>query len=412
MLLSLKLPRRAPDAPRPSLRDRLATLKGSAAKVMRRQPAGIVRPKLLGSGTPSKAVAAALAAHEMAYGYALYAEAYGLPDIAERRQAEEEAFRALLHTPLTSDADRAAYAAAVISRQAQSLGDASATERDHPMAVAFRNIALGEHAREPEAMRHVGRKAEPEGAADPILAAIATSKAATEAFDAFGETTRGVRMTKAQCEQENALNAAELAAQKAVWQTVPTTPAGRRALVDFARTQVQRRTNPDGDVDDSAWLIGLMLNAFAAMVADPSGSWPVQAPATEVQPSPDTKDRARLSAEQIDLTALDVFQLSTLFEAYQVARFSWEGVGARPYSFDNEPGEFKCLTELGEVANFEEHRAAWIMDRVANEIATRQPEDDYQRNEILMARTRHEFMCNDCIHDNALLLDISRAWIV
>ncbi len=34
------------------------------------------------------------------------------------------------------------------------LGDASATERDHPMAVAFRNISYGEHAQEPEAMRH------------------------------------------------------------------------------------------------------------------------------------------------------------------------------------------------------------------------------------------------------------------
>lgn len=297
MPLSLKLPRRNSAAPRPSLRDRLAILKGSAAKVMRRPPAGIVRPKPPGAGTPSKAVAAALAAHEMAYGYALYTEAYGLPDAAERRQAEEEAFRTLLHTPLHSDADRAAYAAAVISRQMHRLGDGSATERDHPMAVAFRNISYGEHAREPEATRHVGRPAKP-------------------------------------------------------------------------------------------------------------------MPAAAAQAAPDAEDLARLSAEQIDLSRLDVFQLSSLFEAFQVAKFSWEGVVARPYSSENEPVEVKRLTEFGEAAEFEELRAAWITDRIEREIASCKPEDNEQRDEILMVRTQQEFRCNARIHDNALLLDIARAWIV
>ncbi len=122
MPLSLKLTHRDPAAPRLSLRERYAALKGSAAKAMGRKPAGIARPPLAGAGRPSAALAALLAAHEMAYGYALYAEAYGMPDLAERRQAEEEAFRALLHSPLTSDADRAAYAAAVISRQMNSRG--------------------------------------------------------------------------------------------------------------------------------------------------------------------------------------------------------------------------------------------------------------------------------------------------
>ncbi len=45
----------------------MAALKGSAAKVMRRPPRRQSSgPKLPGAGTPSKAVAAALAAHEMA----------------------------------------------------------------------------------------------------------------------------------------------------------------------------------------------------------------------------------------------------------------------------------------------------------------------------------------------------------
>lgn len=128
-------------------------------------------PGLVEAGTPSEALTALLDAHELAYGHALCSEAYGLPDLAERRQAEEEAFRALLHTPMHSDADRVAYAIAVISRQMHSLGDASATERDHPMAVAYRNLRFGEHAREPEEMRSVGRKAEP-SAVDPEALAL------------------------------------------------------------------------------------------------------------------------------------------------------------------------------------------------------------------------------------------------
>lgn len=142
MKLVLKLPRRNPDAPRPSLRERYAALKGSAAKVIGNGPARFSPPKPVGAGKPSATLAAALAAHEMAYGYALYTEAYSLPDLAKRRQAEEAAFRALLHTPLHSDADRAAYAAAVISRQMHSLGDASATEAHR---AARRRSAFQEH---------------------------------------------------------------------------------------------------------------------------------------------------------------------------------------------------------------------------------------------------------------------------
>lgn len=97
MLLLNKLPRRNPDAPRLSPRERYAALKGSAANVIGKL-AGFAPPKLPGAGTPSKVLAATLAAHVMAYGYALYIEAYGLPDVAERRQAEEEAFRSLLHS--------------------------------------------------------------------------------------------------------------------------------------------------------------------------------------------------------------------------------------------------------------------------------------------------------------------------
>ncbi len=397
MSLSLKLPRRNPDAPRPSLRERAAALKASAAKVMGRKPVGITRPAQVGAGKPSAALAALLAVHEMAYGYALYAEAYELPDLAERRQAEEAAFRALLHTLLTSDADRAAYAAAVISRQGHSRGDDTAAERDHPMAVAFRNMTFGAHAWEPEEMRHLGREVAP----DPILAAIAASQAATAAIDAI---VPGTEVTAEQRKREDALCAAEMQAQAAVWQTVPTTAAGRMALVDFARSMVARRTNSEGDVDDSGYLLGRVLDAFSAMVAADRGN--TAQPIAEPSPAPvalDYGERAKLSAEQIELSGLDVLSLAHLFEAFQAARFSWEGVVAHP-----------CCDrgQLGDLLDFESERAAFALARIAEEIASRTPSTDEQRDEILMSRAYYEMMCNGRIRDNALLADITRAWTV
>ncbi|KMO15132.1 hypothetical protein [Methylobacterium platani] len=259
MPLSLKLPRRNPDAPRPTFRERYAALKGSAAKVIGK-PARFTPPKPTGAGTPSKALAAALAAHEMAYGYALYTEAYGLPDVAERRQAEEEAFRALLHMPLHSDTDRAAYAAAVISRQMHSLGDASATERDHPMAVAFRNLSFGEHAREPEEMRHVGRPVEPKTAADPILAAIEEHQAAFAAWapllDIWNDAIMGTPEYDAAEVAAEGPRERERAAFNALLSTRPTTAVGLRALAAYL-PEAMRQSSPDTDAEALA-----VLDAF------------------------------------------------------------------------------------------------------------------------------------------------------
>jgi len=299
MPFALKLPRRNPDAPRPSLRERYAALKGSAAKVIGK-PTQFAPPKPIGAGEPSKTLVALIDAHQLAYARYLIARSDWSPDLNALRQAEEAAFRALLHSPLRSDADRVAYAVAVIERQSGALGDHVATGRDHPLSVAYRSLRFGEHARE----------------------------------------------------------------------------------------------------------------AVPEPVVDPVGSRPAGAPAADAPPAPAAHDPARLSAEQIDLSALDIFQLSALFEAFQGAKFWWEGVVARPYSHDDDHRSNLFLNKLGELATFEEERASWIMQRLEEEIAERTPQDEDQRDEILMVRTQQEFRCNRRIHDNALLLDISRAWIV
>ncbi len=180
-------------------------------------------------------------AHEIAYGYALYTEAYGLPDLAERRKTEEETFRALLHAPMHTDADRVAYAIAVISRQAHSLGDGSATERDHPLAVAYRNLRFGEHAREPEEIRHVGRKAEPEAAADPIFAAIEAHRAAYDAWlptmFAWSATLGGTPEYEAAEANDATARQLERAAFRSILTTQPITLAAWPRSPPTCRTQ-------------------------------------------------------------------------------------------------------------------------------------------------------------------------------
>jgi hypothetical protein len=93
-----------------------------------------------------------IAAHERAYGQRLFCSAYKPGTSAERQaiQAEERAYRAILHSPLSTDGGRVAYATAVFNREMHKptprLEDLGG--RDHPLAVAGRNLSLGEYARE------------------------------------------------------------------------------------------------------------------------------------------------------------------------------------------------------------------------------------------------------------------------
>ena len=99
-------------------------------------------------GGPSETLTVLLDAHQLAYARCLHAFGEEGADIEALKAAEEEAFRALLHTPLLTDADRAAYAQAVIERQTGALVAGRSIGRDHPLAVAYRNLRFGEHIRE------------------------------------------------------------------------------------------------------------------------------------------------------------------------------------------------------------------------------------------------------------------------
>jgi hypothetical protein len=93
-----------------------------------------------------------IAAHERAYGQRLFCSAYKPGTSAERLaiQAEERAYRAFLHLPLSTDGGRVAYATAVFNREMHKPTPRveGIAGRDHPLAVAGRNLGFGEYARE------------------------------------------------------------------------------------------------------------------------------------------------------------------------------------------------------------------------------------------------------------------------
>ncbi|TXM93551.1 hypothetical protein [Methylobacterium sp. WL116] len=144
-------------APKPTLRERFAAMKAKAAglnagKDRRPDPAD----PLTASGLlASSAVSIAIHEHLRAYAGRLYAEVYRMEDAGTRAEQERDAFRAVLHTPLASDAERLAYAKAVIERAAGVYGsECHGSTRAAWMPTAYRNLAFGEYVPEPDMAGH------------------------------------------------------------------------------------------------------------------------------------------------------------------------------------------------------------------------------------------------------------------
>lgn len=89
--------------------------------------------------------------HAYAYAERRRSALEGAPDASANAAAEWEAFRALLGIPLVTDADRAAFATAVLERASGSLAE-ECWRKDPaaPLVLAFRNLAYGENALTPE----------------------------------------------------------------------------------------------------------------------------------------------------------------------------------------------------------------------------------------------------------------------
>ncbi|KMO39306.1 hypothetical protein VQ02_10215 [Methylobacterium variabile] len=347
MPFALKLPRRNPDAPRPSLRERAAALKVSAAKVIGKGRSPHRWPRLAGGGAPSKALSDLIEAHMLAYARCLHGMGEEGADVPALRAAEEEAFRALLHTPLTSDADRGCYAAAVIERENGFLVRGYAGTRNDPLSVAYRNLRFGEHAPEP------AQEAEPEPveAAAPVLMNIDDPRSGLMTY----ADARGDLHTKPFAE-----GLAFMAAR----------------LNAVARTEYHRRFNAEANELDAAGCEELDARLRRELRLDALHilAFRFEQAFAEGQAERQGSTGAGASAAKVDLKPLTVLQLVNLHEAYAAARFLWEGVVARPYSVAwRDPRGCVHATPVGHLADFEETRAALIGDRIINELTSRSP---------------------------------------
>ncbi|TNC16417.1 hypothetical protein FF100_04000 [Methylobacterium terricola] len=389
MPLSLKLPRRNPDAPRPSLRERYHALKGSAAKVIGKPPKRAQWPQLKGGSRPSKPLTDLITAHNLAYARCLENMNEGGADLVALRAAEEEAFRALLHAPLISDADRGSYAAAVIERENGFLVRGYAGTRNDPLSIAYRNLRFREHAPEP------AQEAEPK----PVEAETAPPSPSAR-FDAYDRTTGLVTYADA-AGTVRAKPAAEWLSFMAM------------RLHHVAQSERTRQFNAVcNDLDGAAsaeletrLTRELRIDALHALMFRSDQVF------AEAQDLRDGGDGAGASAAKVDLRPLTVLQLVNLHEAYRAAQHLWDGIGARPYSIASRD-QRGCIhmTMAGKLAEFEEARAALVGDRIVDEITSRSPQNDRERDYILSLRLQHEIDCEGRIRDADMMREISQAW--
>ena len=123
---------------------------------------------------------------------------------------------------------------------------------------------------------------EDDGAPDPVLAAIAASCRAEAEMAVFQDTARGDQ-PEAWTVREDELCKVQRDTRVAVWRTVPTTRAGRRALVDYARFQVGVHTGETGIIDNAKDLFEEILAPIAAAIA---AERPEPALDTDATPAP------------------------------------------------------------------------------------------------------------------------------
>ncbi|TXM63967.1 hypothetical protein [Methylobacterium sp. WL120] len=127
---------------------------------------------------------------------------------------------------------------------------------------------------------------------------------------------------------------------------------------------------------------------------------------------PDVPDARAFAVEQaalIDLSALSIMQLGVLFERFDAASNAWSAELHLPYA-DEREAAFRINTAAGDVLEREQERVAEIRDRIAAEIARRQPTGPQDADTQLETLIRHELMCNGDLRDPAIRARIEVAW--
>ena len=128
--------------------------------------------------------------------------------------------------------------------------------------------------------------------------------------------------------------------------------------------------------------------------------------------APDVPDARAFALEQaalIDLSALSIMQLGTLFERFDAASNAWTAELHLPYA-DERGAVCRINTAAGDVLEREQERVAEIRDRIAAEISRRQPAGSQDADTQLETLVRHELMCNGDLRDPAIRARINATW--
>ncbi|MFJ7441269.1 hypothetical protein ACIQW5_26905 [Methylorubrum thiocyanatum] len=230
---------------RPTLKQRAAALKATAGRVMRRRPAEVAPAASVADPRLTAMVTELLEARRKLNDPAVpdgpEADALG-----ERETAlSMEVYR----FPARSIHDVAAKLP-FFREEAEDAGRAWDVRRGEVFEESLPGAAWAGLLRDIEHLASTAPVAET--APDPILAAIEASKAAHAERDAWSQRFNGgAPLSAADFAEEDKLNGVQSLAHDAVIATVPTTSAGRLALLEYLRWQMGLYGMADGNPPDA-----------------------------------------------------------------------------------------------------------------------------------------------------------------
>ncbi|KQO76454.1 hypothetical protein ASF20_14000 [Methylobacterium sp. Leaf88] len=120
---------------------------------------------------------------------------------------------------------------------------------------------------------------------------------------------------------------------------------------------------------------------------------------------------AKADADALGLSALGIHELSGLYDKLGAARALWGAAMCEPLAVASRSAQgFVVRSHFGSRAEYEDSRAAFLMDRIATEIGNRPAINDQERDNQLALRIQQEIACEGRIQNPALLADIAQAW--
>lgn len=369
----------------PSLKDRAAALKASAARVMRRG-APVAMPVISAPSAGADPQLTVMVAELLEARRKLNDPS--VPDgpeadaIGERETALS---MAVYRFPARSIHDMAAKLP-LFREEAEDAGRAWDVRRGEVFENSLPGAAWAGLLRDIEHLAGVTPAAEI--APDPIFAAIEVSKAAHAERDVWSQRFNGgAPLSAADFAEEDKLSGVQSLAHDAVIATVPTTAAGRLALLEYLRWQMGLYGMADGQPPDAH-----------------SAFWPDAYKALRSALAFEGQPVSNSSAARLDLSGCSIRDLARLYETLSAHwRIASVSMGA-PFLWNGDD-----YTGAGHILDAECDRLGRILEDIAREIAGREAGAEEQDDQLAV-QVRQEFECNGGIYDPALLARINAAW--